>query len=69
MLDSPERVSFTNPAPGVWMAFVNGFTVHAGIDDDGHGEPRARREEWKLRVDVDGIRLRLPGPHKSHDDS
>jgi hypothetical protein len=66
-LDSPERVSIANPAPGVWLAFVNGFTVHAGIDDDDHGEQRARKERWELRVDINGHRLRLHGPHGSHD--
>jgi hypothetical protein len=69
-LDSPERVTVTKPAAGTWVAYVDGFSVHAGIDDDEHGDGdgRARREEFELRVTIDGTRVRLPGQHGSHDD-
>jgi hypothetical protein len=37
-LDSPETVTITNPTPGTWTVFVDGFTV-AG-----------KREKYQLRV-------------------
>ncbi len=42
---SPERVVIANPPAGIWIALVNGFTVHG---DHSH---------FRLRATADGIRL------------
>jgi hypothetical protein len=39
--NSPETVTLTNPVPGTWTLFVDGFTVNG------------RREKYQLRIDYD----------------
>jgi hypothetical protein len=61
-VNSPERVSIQKPAAGNWNAIVQAFTVNAELDDDhdhdsGHRGPR---DEFELRVTIDGVRLVPP---------
>ena len=41
-LNSPEILTITDPAPGVWTMLVNGFELHTKDDD------------YQLRVALDG---------------
>lgn len=43
--NTPERVDVANPVPGLWTAYVQGYTVYADPD------------QWKLWVKADGQRL------------
>jgi hypothetical protein len=64
MLSSPERITVTNPTPGIWTAYVSAITVHRDPDEDDDGDRGWRRddhescsEEFELRVLADGQRL------------
>jgi hypothetical protein len=59
---SPERVHIQNPAAGPWTALINGFTINAGFDDDHDlgGWRRVRRDNFELRVTIDGLRVVPP---------
>jgi hypothetical protein len=62
-LNSPERVTLKNPAAGAWKALVNGFTINGDFDDDhnqGFGWRRVKRDDFELRITVDGVRLVPP---------
>ena len=53
----------------VWNALVHGFTINGDFDDDhdhdhGHGPRRVRRDDFELRITIDGVRL---VPRKGHD--
>jgi hypothetical protein len=65
--NSPERVSINKPAAGTWVAAIEGFTIHAELDDDDHDEVRVPRDAFELRVTIDGVRVVLPGAQPSHD--
>lgn len=43
---SPERMTISNPAPGVWSFFVCGFEIN-----------QLSKDKWQLRVTADGQRL------------
>jgi hypothetical protein len=43
---SPERVTISNPAPGVWSFFVCGVEIN-----------QSSKDKWQLRVTADGKRL------------
>ncbi len=72
-LDSPEGVSIADPEAGVWTVLVNGFTVHADLEDyrkdnDDDDDERDHADEdkiktptskWKLRVKADDMPLPL----------
>jgi hypothetical protein len=51
-LASPERVVIDNPTPGVWTAYVQGFSVLPL-----RGDPGGSADEFALRVSADGKRL------------
>ncbi len=58
-LDSPERVVFTAPVPGVWTVYVHGFTILSyGYCHDGEEcEDEQERERFELRVFADDEQL------------
>ncbi len=67
-LNSPERVSLSDPEAGSWTLLVNGYTVHEDIkkmrgrhhgdeDDDDDGKRHKRKPptaRWELSVTLDG---------------
>jgi hypothetical protein len=65
-LSSPERVTIKNPAAGTWTAFIAGFTIQAQLEDD-HEPHEVPRDEFELRVTIDGTRLVLSSPNRSDD--
>jgi len=73
--NSPERVSIAKPTAGAWQALISGFTINADADSDDHGHefgPRhVKRDDFELRVTIDGVRVVLPRDRKGnsgHDD-
>jgi len=66
-INSPERVTIVKPVAGTWLASVEGFTVHSELDDDDHDEHRAPRDQFELRVTIDGVRVVLPNARQPHD--
>ncbi|HXI30722.1 MAG TPA: S8 family serine peptidase, partial [Vicinamibacterales bacterium] len=73
--NSPERVSIAKPTAGAWQALISGFTINADADSDDHGHefgPRhVKRDDFELRVTIDGVRVVLPRNRKGnggHDD-
>jgi hypothetical protein len=64
-INSPERVSVKNPAAGTWQAMINGFTINADADRDDlwfglFGWRHVKRDDFELRVTIDGVRMVLP---------
>jgi hypothetical protein len=49
-LNSPERASIANPAPGVWTAHIQGFQINALFNI-------FNADIWTLRASADGHRL------------
>jgi hypothetical protein len=50
-LASPERVVLENPAPGAWVAWVNGVLIYEAVRCGHH------KERFTLRVTADGERI------------
>ncbi|MCP4271409.1 MAG: S8 family serine peptidase [Gammaproteobacteria bacterium] len=49
---SPERLSVTDPVPGIWTVIVQGYTVHSDGDEDD------AKSKWELRAtDQNGQQL------------
>ena len=49
-MSTPERVTVANPAPGVWIAHVQGFQINSLFDV-------FNADLWSLRASADGRRL------------
>ena len=53
-LNSPERATITDPAPGEYWVYVNGYTIFGSMDGDHEaGDRAAKTDRYTLRVYVE----------------
>jgi hypothetical protein len=63
-------VTIQNPAAGTWKALIQALTINGDFDDDDHdhgfSKRRTKRDDFELRVTIDGVRLVLGRDHDGH---